>query len=195
MSGSLGVRIYRSVLRCYPQSFRSDYGADMVALLEDQLRDEHPARVWARLFIDLLTSVPTTHLEVHMNRPPNFLLPALFGGLTTSGVLILVVGGAGGATLVLGALLTLVSGILAILFWRDTRGIAESTPGARWWKFLASGAAALAIFVFLTSVGGEISEREWPFAMVALVVALALIATGVILGIARLAGGRGQVAG
>ena len=194
MNNSGGVRLYRTALRCYPRSFRDEYGSDMVALLRDQLADEPAARVWSRLFTDLLISVPTRHLEVHMNRPPSLLLPALFGGLTTAGVLILVIGGAGGATLAMGALLTLVSGTLGFLFWRDTQEIADPSPGSRWWKCLGTGVAALAIFVALTTGSGEVTEAQWPLAMVALVIALALIATGVILGVARLAAGRGQAA-
>ena len=40
----------------------------MVLLLEDQLHDEGAARVVARAVLDLLLTVPTRHLEAHMER-------------------------------------------------------------------------------------------------------------------------------
>jgi hypothetical protein len=160
----------------------------MTALIEDQLRDEHPSRVWTRAAVDLLVTIPARHLEVHMNRPPSFVLPALFAGLSTAGVLIVVIGGAGGATLATGSMLAVLSAVLAFMTWRDTRTVAVNGPADRWWQFLAAGLAALGAFVVVTA--GEISERVWGLMMVALAVSLALISTGVILGVARLARGR-----
>jgi hypothetical protein len=184
MSARGGSRIYRLALRCYPRSFREEYGSDMTALIEDQLRDEHPSRVWTRAVVDLLVTIPARHLEVHMNRPPSFVLPALFAGLSTAGVLIVVIGGAGGATLATGSMLAVLSAVLAFMTWRDTRTVAVNGPADRWWQFLAAGLPPL------LTPAGEISERVWGLMMVALAVSLALISTAVILGVARLARGR-----
>lgn len=71
-----------------------------MSLLEDKLRDEHPLRVWSRALADLAVTIPTRHLEVHMNRPPDFVVPASFAGLSAAGVLLVVIGGVGGARLV-----------------------------------------------------------------------------------------------
>jgi hypothetical protein len=185
VSGNGGVRLYRSALRCYPRPFREEYGADMVALLEEQLRDEHAVRVWSRLVADLLLTVPTRHLEVHMNRPPNLIVPALFAGVSTTGVLIVLISGAGGEALLLGSLLAIAAGILAVVSWRQSRSVASPGPADHWWKFLAAGGVAAGGFALLTSTVGELSEGLWAIAMVALVAAIALVATGLLLAVVR----------
>jgi hypothetical protein len=186
------LRVYRWALTCYPRDFRRQYGADMVALLADQLRDENPARVWARAVADLAISIPTRHLEVHMNRPPSFLLTSLFAGLSVAGVALVAIGGAGGATITAGGAVAVLCGILAFLAWRDARRVGVGRAADRWWKVLAPGVAALAIFAVITT--NEVSERMWTLMMADLVIGLTLVSAGLILAMARFTRSREQAA-
>jgi hypothetical protein len=63
-------RIYRRLLRVYPDDFRAQYGAEMTRLFGDQLRDAQSsgrptaiASLWLRSIGDLVASAPQHHLE------------------------------------------------------------------------------------------------------------------------------------
>jgi hypothetical protein len=64
------ARSYRGLLRLYPGEFRARYGAEMVGLFADQLREAEAsnrpftsARLWARSVLDLLATAPRQHFE------------------------------------------------------------------------------------------------------------------------------------
>jgi hypothetical protein len=50
----------------------------MVQLLRDQYDDEPAWRVVARAAADLAITIPSQHLEAHMNRPSTHLVPLLY---------------------------------------------------------------------------------------------------------------------
>ena len=77
------LRAYERLLAAYPTAFRNEYGADMVQLLGDQLRDR-PVReqraVFVRAVADLVRTAPSEHLSAVRSRP----LAATAGGATLS---------------------------------------------------------------------------------------------------------------
>ena len=185
------VGAYRAFLRLYPRRFRDEYGADMALLFADQMRDEAARRVWARTFVDLAITVPTRHLEAHMKRTPSPTLALSIGALSVAAVIVAVVGGTNRGVLTVGVPIAVVSALLAAVLWHDARPIAvpRDATGRRW-KYLGSGAGLLIALIAITTVTGEVTESLWVPTMVAFVFALVLIATGVVLTIAHVAGGR-----
>jgi hypothetical protein len=191
MTGPPGdLRVYRLLVRLYPRRFREEYGPDLVGLVGDQLRDEPTWRVLARTAVDLVLTLPTRHLEAHMNRAPTPLVPALFGALALSAV---IVGAAVGHPAVLLACLAVgvTAGRLGLLAAHRARPLTQSRPAAaHWWKLLAGGAGLLALLIALTNATGELPDHGWLLAMVTGLTALILLGAGIVLGIARLASRR-----
>lgn len=178
---------YRALLRLYPRRFRDEYGSDMALLFADQLRDEPAARVWARSAIDLALTVPTQHLEAHMNRAPRPLVPVLFAATGVSGLGIAAVGGTGPGMLAVGLSIAVVALGLAAIAWRNLRPVGTDDVSAHWWKLVSFGAGMLAAFARVTTITGELPEGLWWPMIITLFCALALLGTGVVLGIAHLA--------
>jgi hypothetical protein len=72
-------RIYRSLLLLYPRAFRQVYGADMVQVFGDRLREERATSgrranidVWFRTLLDLFKSAPLQRMERKMSREAAF---------------------------------------------------------------------------------------------------------------------------
>jgi len=168
---SLG-RAYRAAVRLYPRSVRREFGDDMVALFEDQLRDEPAHRVLGRTVVDLLVSVPTRHLEVHMSRSSSTPVAVAFAVV---GVALVLVGG------VLPVATGLAAITLAGLTWSRSRPV---TTGARrrWRALLLAGVALLTGVVGVTTSTGELSSTGWLVAMALGASSLVLIAAGVAIG-------------
>ena len=184
------LRAYRFLVRLYPRRFREEYGPDLVGLVADQLRDEPTWRVLARTAVDLVLTLPTRHLEAHMNRAPTPLVPALFGALALSAV---VVGATVGHPTVLLACLAvgITAGWLGLLAAHRARPLTETRPiAAHWWKLVAGGAGLLAVLIALTNATGELPDHGWLIAMVTGLTALILLGAGIVLGIAQLASRR-----
>lgn len=190
-----GVRAYRALLRLYPRRFRDEYGADMALLFADQLRDEPAARVWTRSVIDLALTIPTQHLEAHMNRAPSALLPVLFTAIGIGGVGIAAVGGSSPGMLAVGLSSAVVALVLAAVAWRNLRPVGTDDVSAHWWKLVSGGAVMLAAFAGVTTFTGELPEGLWWPMIIILFSALGLIGTGVVLGIAHAAARPGHAAG
>jgi hypothetical protein len=165
---------YRLALHLYPRSFRREYGDDMVALLEAQLRDEGTARVAARAVADLLVTVPLRHLEAHVSRASTTTVIAVLVAL--AGVLAVVGGPAG---LVAAVAVVAVAG----LTWSRSRPVVGGGDG-RWWKLLLGGAGLFAALIAVTTATGELPSAGWLAAMVVGLTAIVLMATGLVLGIA-----------
>lgn len=170
------MRIYRGLLHLYPRRFRREYGDDMVALLEDQRRDEHALRVLGRTVLDLALTVPTRHLEAHMKRSSSIAIITTFVAVAAFAA---VLGGPVGL-LVAAALLA-----LAALAWRRDRPVVDHADG-RWWRLLLSGSGLLATLVVVTTITGELHNGLWYVAMLTMFTSFGLIGTGVVLGIAGL---------
>lgn len=189
MSAQPAIGVYRTLLRLYPRRFRDEYGPDMALLFADQLRDEPAARVWVRGMVDLAITVPTRHLEAHMNRPPTPVAPLLFVVVSLTGVCIAVIGGSSLGMLAVGLSVAAVAAALAAAAWRHTRPVAVARPAtAHWWKFLTGGAGILVAVIVLTTATGEVDDSMWWPMVITVVGALLLLGTGVVLGVARLTG-------
>jgi len=63
-------RIYRLLLRVYPQEFRAEYGREMVLVFRDQCRDGDVRTLgfWARVFWDVARSAPALRVEAWRGR-------------------------------------------------------------------------------------------------------------------------------
>jgi hypothetical protein len=178
------LRVYRQLVRLYPRQFREEYGPDLVALVADQLRDEPTWRVQARSAVDLALTLPTRHLEAHMDRAPTPLVPALFG------LSAVIVGATVGLSLVLLACVAVgvTAGWLGLLAMHRARPLTQPRPAtAHWWKLLAGGAGLLAALIAITTATGELPDGGWLIAMVTGLAACVLLGAGIVLGIAHLA--------
>jgi hypothetical protein len=60
-------RVYRSLVRLYPKSFRGEYADDLVQSFDDLLADVGPALTWRRTAVDLVVTIPRYRLETAMN--------------------------------------------------------------------------------------------------------------------------------
>jgi hypothetical protein len=67
----LPIRLYRTLLWCYPAPFRREYGAEMVGAFAEQVREarQHggwPAEtsIWLKTLLDLLLTAPREHYHV-----------------------------------------------------------------------------------------------------------------------------------
>jgi hypothetical protein len=184
-SATLGL--YRRAVRLYPRRFRDDYGHDLVLLVADQLRDEPAWRVAARNAVDLVLTLPIRHLEAHMNRTPTALVPATFGALALSAI---IVGITVGHPLVLLACVAIgiAAGGLGLLAVHRARPLTQPRPtSAHCWRLLAGGAGLMAALIVITTITGELPEGTWLVAMITGLTALVLMGAGVVLGIAHLA--------
>jgi hypothetical protein len=184
------MRVYRSLTALYPKTFRSEYRHDLVALLEEQLQDEPPLRVWARTLRDLAVTIPTQHLEVRMHRPSGraltvasaiVALTAALAGIVVGSpvpILLLLLVAAGAAT-------------LAIWSWRANRPLKVGNPAARaWWKFLLAGVLLAAItfsaIAFPWPNAIDLGDAAYWLAVGGVLTSVVLGMVGVVLGISAL---------
>ena len=175
------VAVFRAAQRLYPSRFRAEYGDDMLALLREQLRDEPAWRVCGRAVIDLAVSVPTQHVEVHMSRFRTSLFVLIVTLAAATAAFAFVEG-------LLGVTVAFLGVTLAILIWRRERSARErQSVVAKWWVFLAAGAASLAIVIAAATASGELSEPAWVVTMLGLLASVALVGAGIVLGAVRLA--------
>ena len=196
MTKERGVRVYRAMFQLYPRRFREEYGADMAWLFEDQLRDEWAGRVWGRALVDLALSVPTQHLEAHVTRPPNPVIPVTFAAVSVAGLVLAIVGGSNLVMFGAGVAIAIVLGALALASWRRNRAITAARPAsAHWWKLVAGGVGVLATTAVVVNVTGEVPSGWWMPMMFTFLAAIATTVSGLILGIARLASHRPGPAG
>jgi hypothetical protein len=174
------VAVYRALQRLYPRAFREEFGADMVLLFREQLRDERTWRVCGRGVLDLVITIPIRHVEVHMTRTRTPALVLMGTFVIASATFALVEGLPGVAVAALGA-------ALAMLIWRHERPAPSQRAAAeRWWKLLTVGAALLATVIGVTTANGELSEPAWGIAGVTFLVSVSFLGAGVILGLLRL---------
>jgi hypothetical protein len=182
------LRVYQMLVRLYPRRFREEYGADLVGLGADPLRDEPTWRVLARSAIDLALTVPTRHLEAHMDRAPTPLVPTLFGALALSAVIVGAIVGHPAVLLACSAV-GVTAGWLGLLAAHRARPLTQPRPAtAHWWKLLAGGAGLLAALIATTTATGELPDGGWLIAMVTGLTAIVLLGAGIVLGIAHVAG-------
>ena len=173
-------RPYRMLVRLYPRSFRDEYGEDLITLFQDQRADEHGARVWARAVLDLAVTVPTQHLEVHMRYPTQGAVTVV---AAAGAVLALAIGSVIGSVAVPAMAVVVGALWVSLASWRTNHVVDAPT----WWKRVALGAALIAGVGVATSIpwpdsidlGGDLA---WSLGAIAVVAAVALIASGLLLG-------------
>jgi len=187
-STGLVVATYRRLVRLYPRAFRDEYRDDLVDLLAEQLRDEPAWRVVPRCLTDLALSVPSQHLEAHMDRPLNLVLTTVLGALAAAAVVVGLVVGHPVVLLACTAVALSAAG-LALLSYHRARPLTAPRPvTAQWWKPTATGVALLALLIVVTNATGELPEGGWYVAMIVGLAAVLLVAAGLVLGIVHLAG-------
>jgi hypothetical protein len=67
----LPIRIYRTLLWCYPAPFRHEYGAEMVCAFAEQVQEARQhggwraeAAIWFGTLVDLFFTAPKEHFHV-----------------------------------------------------------------------------------------------------------------------------------
>lgn len=67
----LPIRLYRTLLWCYPAPFRHEYGAEMIGAFTEQVREarqhggwQAETSIWLRTLVDLLLTAPREHCHV-----------------------------------------------------------------------------------------------------------------------------------
>jgi hypothetical protein len=194
MNGTAAVRAYRALLVLYPRRFRREFGADMALLFAHQLRDEGAARACGRAALDLVLTVPATHLETTMKNRTSSFLSLVFGAVAVAALVGALVAGAGvalSATLVVAGLLA--AGLALVVHRRD-RPIAGSPGSGGWWKTVAAGGTVLIALIVTVNLTGEIDDPWWTVLAVTGLVSIAMITAGLVQGLARAVGGRSHPA-
>jgi hypothetical protein len=176
------LRAYGALMALYPREFRDEYGADMVQLARDACRDEPPWRVAGRVLVDLAISIPTQHLEVRMHRSASLLIPLIYAAVSGAGIVLALVGGTNAALLVVGLVVAVIAGMLAVVAWRRAAPIGGSVPTTHWWKLVVAGP----IIIGGVIVAAELGVEAWFVGMLLVFVALILTGVGLLLGLARL---------
>jgi hypothetical protein len=176
------VRAYRASLRLYPKPFRDEYGAEMVALLEEQLLHEPAWRVRCRAVADLAITVPNQHLESHMSSPPNRSVPLIYTVVTVAAVALAVVGGTSAAALSVGVLVAISSGAMAVIAWRRVLPLRRPDATRHWWAFVLSGP----ILVGTVIVAAGFGVNAWFLGLLCVFTGFGLTAVGFGLGLVRL---------
>ena len=184
MSADRGVtRAYGVLVALYPREFRDKYGSDMVQLVRDTCEDESPWRVWLRVVVDLAISIPTQHLETHMRRSTSHLTPLIYTAIAGAGIILALVGGTNVGLAIVGLVVALVAGTIAVVAWRRVAPIGGSVQTAHWWKLLLAGPLVIGSVVAAASFGVE----AWFVGMIAVFLGLILTGTGLLLGLVRVA--------
>jgi hypothetical protein len=174
-------RAYEALVAMYPRRFRDEYGADMVLLFRNQCGDEPTWRVCVRCVIDLALTIPNQHLETHMRRNPSPTLTLVYLTFALAGAVLAVIGGSAPIAVVIGITIALGAGALAILTWRRAAPFRESNLTGQWWKFLVAGPALLAAVIVAARLGVE----AWFVGLAIVIAAIAMVAIGIVLGLAR----------
>jgi hypothetical protein len=177
----VAVLAYRALTRLYPRHFRHAYGADMVSLFREQCRDEPAWRVLPRAAVDLAITVPSQHLETNMRRAPSRLVPLTYLAIAAAGVLLAIVGGTNVPTVIMGLGIALGARTVGVLAWRRAAPVHETTLSANWWKYVVAGPSLIALVIIAAGVG----VNAWFLGMACVLAAIALTATGVLLGVSH----------
>jgi hypothetical protein len=176
------ARVYRTATHLYPRAFREEYGDALVALFEDQCRDEHPIRVTCRAAVDLFVTVPIRHLEVPMPRRAPIAMIILYAALAVGGFVAAGLSGTNYAGGTIGLLVTVVATALAITTWRRNLVTAPVEGSGAWWKLLVTGAVLIGSVI----VGAQAGIQQWYLAITMVLAGLASVLAGLIFGVARL---------
>jgi len=160
-------RIYRILLLAYPKAFRQVYGADMLQVFGDRLREERArsgrrasARVWVLTLLDLFRSAPVQRMERRMSREAAFgILLALF--LAFAMAMMTGVAGDVGSVVGLGVLALAAIGLGVGGAFRPKNGAGREPAGrlgpAQWWVVLAT---AMGLVEIAFGIGQLVSDPK-----------------------------------
>jgi Polysaccharide biosynthesis protein len=165
MSAAAHVRLYRSVTRLYPRRFRDEYRDDLVDLFACQVADDGPGRSWGRAVRDLAVTVPSQHLEAHMERSAIVNVTSICIVVAGSATLLAAVVGVSFYALLL--LMVAIGAIVVSVFAHRADKPAVVQEGVRSWKkILGIGVAILAVVIVVMNLPQAEDSAEWPwFAM------------------------------
>jgi hypothetical protein len=149
-------RIYRTFLLLYPRAFRQVYGADMMQVFGDRLREERSRAgrrgtfgVWVATLLDLCKSAPVQRMENAMSREAGFAI--LFVLFLAFAVIAFTMGSAGPgvaiglAVFVAAAIALGASGVLQRKV-AGRNGPAGKIGLKQWWVVLAAVMGAVEVF-------------------------------------------------
>ncbi len=139
--------------------------------------------VGARGAVDLAITIPIQHMEAHVSRPSTHLIPLLYTALSAAGVLLAILGGSNTTIVVVGLCIAVGAGGLAAVTWKRSGPIRAQISTDGWWKLVLFGPCIVGVLI----VGARFGVEAWEVMMLALLVAFVATATGVLLGVARLA--------
>jgi len=150
------AEVYRALVRCYPRSFRHEYGDDLVTHFTEMVDHRGPGRAWRRTTLDLVVTVPRYRLEAVMNpRRSSAALFTLVTVLALAGVLSILVG------LYPGIVLLAIAVVVAVT---QRSRLAQSTrppdPERRHRLLRAAGALGTACVVSTAAFWIELSVTE-----------------------------------
>lgn len=180
------TRAYGILLGLYPSRFRREYRADMLQLLRDQCIEEPAWRVYSRAALDLAFTIPTQHVEAHMNRSPKHFVPLLYTAIAAAGAMLAIVGGTNTTMLGLGLGIAVVAGSLGAIAWRRAAPVRSTVATDGWWKLVVAGPCIVVGVILAAGAGVE----AWFLGMILVFTAFVLTGIGLLMGIARLASRR-----
>ena len=182
------VALYRRITVVYPRSFRTEYRDDLVGVFAAQLDEESATRVWGRTVRDLVTTVPSQHLEAHMHRRSTNAPALICGAVALTALLLAAMFGTSPVSILLLGVV-LVASVVAALTRRAGRPVSEGHAARRWWQFLAVGGGLLLIMIAVENsplrTGENAADGRWYVSFFAFVFSVVLIVTGLILSISR----------
>ena len=176
------VRAYSSLVALYPRTFRDEYGQDMVQLVRDTCEDEPTWRVASRVVVDLALSIPTQHLERHMERNPSPLIPLIYTAVAVAGVMLAIACGTSIALLVVGLTVAVLAAAMAVIAWRRAAPAGESIQTQHWWKLVLAGPVLVGVVIVAAQAGVE----AWFAGLLTVFLGLILTGVGLLLGLMRL---------
>ena len=153
--------VYCTLLLAYPRAFRQVYGADMVRVFGEHLRDERTrlgsaatVRVWLHTIHDLIRSAPVERMETEMSREAAFAL--LFVLVLATFIMTAALGvGMPWSLVAGGSLLLAIGGLYFSGALRRERSVNERPASqlgwGQWWLFPAAigGLVEIAFGVFM----------------------------------------------
>jgi hypothetical protein len=181
------ARAYRTLIWLYPRRFRREYGTAMTQLYTDLERARAP-QAFRRAFGELLLTIPYQYWEALMATTPT----------TRTAITIVFTAAIAITTIVIGASIVGLL-VLFLLAWElyavlRMRGHGVGRGSRAWWHFLLGGVGVFAaVFVIFALPWPESWRSQVPgdlafySVMIGISLSIVLVATGLLLGIGRLA--------
>ena len=151
-------RVYRSLVRLYPSTFRQEYGDDLVAHYADLVDDRGARAARARTALDLAITIPRYRLEHVMTEQHSATALTVLIGLFAAGGLLSLLTGVGP-----GLILFVVAAVIAVA-QRSALARALRVPNSNLRRRRLQTAAVLgAIFVTSYAIYSLVIGDTWTF--------------------------------